>query len=132
MGQYDNVDFSQLLSLSDEEVVTHSSVTDVRLASGRVIALVTLDNGMDHTRPNTLGPKTLMEFDDVLIDLASRASRGEIQGVAVTGKPYFLAAGADLSRVADIPSKAVARKLAELGHRALGRSRTRRSLVRIH
>ncbi len=123
MGQYDKVDFSELLELSDEEVVTHSSVTDVHLASGRILALVTLDNGMDHTRPNTLGPRTLMELDDVLVALADRASRGEIHGVAVTGKPYFLAAGADLSRVADIPSKAVARKLAELGHRALGRLR---------
>jgi len=63
----------------------------------------------------------MMEFDGVLVELAARASRGEIHGVAVTGKPYFLAAGADLSRVADIPSKAIARKLAELGHRSLGR-----------
>ncbi len=121
MGQYDNIDFSELLALSDEEVVTHSYVRDVRFESGRVVALVTLDNNLDHTRPNTLGPRTLMEFDNVLVELAERASRGEIHGVAVTGKPYFLAAGADLSRVADIPSKAVARKLAELGHRALGR-----------
>ena len=121
MGQYDNIDFSELLALSDEEVVTHSYVRDVRFDSGRVVALVTLDNNLDHTRPNTLGPRTLMEFDNVLVELADRASRGEIHGVAVTGKPYFLAAGADLSRVADIPSKAVARKLAELGHRALGR-----------
>jgi len=121
MGQYDNVDFSELIALSDAEVVTHSYVRDVKLESGRVMALVTLDNDLDHTRPNTLGPRTLMELDNVLVELTNRASRGEIQGVAVTGKPYFLAAGADLSRVADIPSKAVARKLAELGHRALGR-----------
>lgn len=123
MGRYDEVDFSELLALSDEEVVTHSSVTDIILASGRVLALVTLDNGLDHTRPNTLGPRTLMALDDTLVLLATRAQAGEIHGVAVTGKPYFLAAGADLSRVADIPSKAVARKLAELGHRALGRLR---------
>lgn len=121
MGNYDNIDFSDLLALSSEEVVTNSSVTDVRLASGRMMALITLDNGLDHTRPNTLGPRTLMQLDDTLVALAQRVSVGEIQAVAVTGKPYFLAAGADLSRVADIPSKAVARKLAELGHRALGR-----------
>ena len=121
MGQYDTTDFRELLALSDAEVVTHSYVRDVQLDSGRLLALVTLDNGLDHTRPNTLGPRSLMELDNVLVELASRASRGEIHGVAVTGKPYFLAAGADLSRVADIPSKDVARKLAELGHRALGR-----------
>jgi 3-hydroxyacyl-CoA dehydrogenase/enoyl-CoA hydratase/carnithine racemase len=123
MGMYDNVDFSELLALSDEEVVTHSTVTDIVLASGRVLALVTLDNGLDHTRPNTLGPRTMMGLDDTLVSLSHRAHAGEIHGVAVTGKPYFLAAGADLSRVADIPSKAAARKLAELGHRALGRLR---------
>ena len=121
MGRYDDMDFTQLLALSDEEVVTHSYVRDIRLQSGRILALVTLDNDLDHTRPNTLGPRTMMEFDGALVELAARASRGEIHGVAVTGKPYFLAAGADLSRVADIPSKAIARKLAELGHRSLGR-----------
>lgn len=123
MGQYDNIDFADLLALSDEEVVTHSYVRDIHLESGRVLALVTLDNDLDHARPNTLGPRTMMQLDNVLVELAARASRGEIQAVGVTGKPYFLAAGADLSRVADIPSKAFARKLAELGHRSLGRLR---------
>lgn len=123
MGQYDKVDFSDLIKMSAEEVVTHSTVTDVRLASGRTLALVTLDNGLDHTRPNTLGPRTMLELDDTLVALAKRAKAKEIHGVAVTGKPYFLAAGADLSRVADIPSKVAARKLAELGHRSLGRLR---------
>ena len=123
MGQYDNIDFADLLALSDEEVVTRSYVRDIHLESGRVLALVTLDNDLDHTRPNTLGPRTMMQLDTVLVELADRASRGEIQAVGVTGKPYFLAAGADLSRVADIPSKAFARKLAELGHRSLGRLR---------
>ena len=60
MGQYDTVDFSELIALSDAEVVTHSYVRDVKLESGRVMALVTLDNDLDHTRPNTLGPRTLM------------------------------------------------------------------------
>ena len=123
MGQYDNIDFADLLALSDEEVVTRSYVRDIHLESGRVLALVTLDNDLVHTRPNTLGPRTMMQLDTVLVELADRASRGEIQAVGVTGKPYFLAAGADLSRVADIPSKAFARKLAELGHRSLGRLR---------
>ncbi|OUD95106.1 hypothetical protein CMMCAS05_02725 [Clavibacter michiganensis subsp. michiganensis] len=30
------------------------------LPSGGVLALVTLDNGRDHTRPSTLGPATLL------------------------------------------------------------------------
>ncbi|MGA1024408.1 MAG: 3-hydroxyacyl-CoA dehydrogenase, partial [Aquiluna sp.] len=82
---------------ADDEVVTHSYVSDVKMPSGRTIALITLDNGKDHTRPNTLGPHTLLQFAQKLDELKERAEKKEIQGVAVTGKPYFLAAGADLS-----------------------------------
>ena len=62
MTNYDNVDFSALEALAEGEVVTHSLVRDIRLASGKVLALITLDNGRDHTRPNTLGPATLLEL----------------------------------------------------------------------
>lgn len=121
MTDYDKIDFTDLLAISADEVVTHSLVRDVTLASGKILALVTLDNGIDHTRPNTLGANSLMEFDSCLQTLVARAKRGEIQGIAVTGKPYFLAAGADLSKVQDITSLEIARKLSQLGHRALGR-----------
>ena len=121
MTDYDTIDFTDLLAISPDEVVTHSFVRDVSLTSGKVLALVTLDNGKDHTRPNTLGANSLMEFDSCLQTLVARAKRGEIQGIAVTGKPYFLAAGADLSKVQDITSLEIARKLSQLGHRALGR-----------
>ena len=113
--------FDELTSLSPDEVVTHSYVRDVALASGKTIALVTLDNDRDHTRPSTLGPGTLLEFATTLDGLRMRATAGEIDGVAVTGKPFIFAAGADLSRVSDIPSRAIARQMAELGHYALGK-----------
>lgn len=121
MSQYDAIDFSDLLALSDAEVVTHSYAQDVLLPSGKVLALITLDNGMDYKRPNTLGPQSLLEFDRLLVAQSDRAAAGEIHAVAVTGKEFILAAGADLSRVSDVPSKAIAVKLAQLGHRALGR-----------
>ena len=111
----------QLLDLSADEVVTHSFVQDVPLPSGGVLALVTLDNGRDHTRPSTLGPATLTEFSATLDGLRERASRGDVAAIAVTGKPYFLAAGADLSKVSQIPSRDVGRELARLGHSALGK-----------
>ena len=113
--------FEELVAFSTDEVVTHSYVRDVALSDGGTLALITLDNGRDHTRPTTLGPATLLEFAGVLDAQKQRAAAGEIAGVAVTGKPYFLAAGADLSRVGDIPSKDAARKLAQLGHYALGK-----------
>ncbi|RUR00755.1 3-hydroxyacyl-CoA dehydrogenase NAD-binding domain-containing protein [Labedella endophytica] len=121
MNDYENIDFTPLVALSDDEVVTRSFVRDVPLSEGRVLALVTLDNGRDHTRPNTLGPATLLELRDVLDGLRERASRGEIHGVAVTGKPFILAAGADLSQVDIIPDRKTAALLPKLGHDALGR-----------
>jgi len=114
-------DFDELVSFSGDEVVTHSFVRDVPISNGRVLALVTLDNGRDHTRPNTLGPVTLLEFAAVLDEQKARAARGEIAGLAVTGKPFIFAAGADLSKVSDVPSRAIAKQLAQLGHWSLGK-----------
>src|SRR3990170_9111523 len=102
--------FDELHALSADEVVTHSYLRDVPLASGKTLAFITLDNDRDHTRPSTLGPATLFELSDLLDAQKERAQRGEIQGVALTGKPYILAAGADLSKVSDIPSKAIAKQ----------------------
>ncbi|MDH6237336.1 3-hydroxyacyl-CoA dehydrogenase NAD-binding domain-containing protein [Cryobacterium sp. CG_9.6] len=124
MTNYDSLDFSPLLELSADEVVTHSLVRDIPLSGGRVLALVTLDNGRDHTRPNTLGAVSLMEFATTMDALTARASRGEIHGVAVTGKPFILAAGADLSKVAEIPSREVGKLLSQLGHHAFGKQAT--------
>src|ERR1700712_4310959 len=99
-------DFADLkAAVGDDEVVTHSYVRDIPLASGKTLALVTLDNDRDHTRPSTLGAFTLVELLTTLEALAARAASGEIQAVAVPGKPFILAAGADLSKVGEVPSK---------------------------
>ncbi|HOA87644.1 MAG TPA: enoyl-CoA hydratase/isomerase family protein, partial [Microbacteriaceae bacterium] len=122
MTNYDAIDFSPLAALGgDDEVVTHSLVRDVTLPSGRVLALITLDNGRDHTRPNTFGPGTLTELDGVLEALTARAAAGEIHAVGLTGKQYILAAGADLSDVSRVPSRAVAKLVAQQGHFVLGK-----------
>jgi 3-hydroxyacyl-CoA dehydrogenase/enoyl-CoA hydratase/carnithine racemase len=113
--------FDELTAMSGDEVVTHSSVRDVTLASGKILALLTLDNGRDHTRPSTLGPVTMIELGEVLDAQKARAAKGEISALAITGKPFILAAGADLSKVGDIPSKAVAKQMAQLGHQTLGK-----------
>ena len=113
-------EFPLLAAAELDEVITHSHVRDIALASGRTMALITLDNGRDHTRPSTLGPATLFELGDTLEAQRDRAAKGEIDAIAVTGKPYFLAAGVDLSNVADIPDRATAAELPRLGHRVLG------------
>ncbi len=113
--------FDTLRQPATDEVVTHSYVRDIPLKSGKTLALVTLDNGKDHTRPNTLGPTSLLQFASVLDEQMTRAKAGEIQGLAVTGKPFILAAGADLSKVSEIPDRATGKEMAQLGHYALGK-----------
>jgi 3-hydroxyacyl-CoA dehydrogenase/enoyl-CoA hydratase/carnithine racemase len=109
----------QLTELSADEVVTHSYVKHVSLPSGGTLALVTLDNGKDYKRPSTLGPRTMRELSDVLDTLRAAASAGSIQAVAITGKEYCFAAGADLSQAAALPSREVAHELGALGHATL-------------
>ena len=59
-------DFRKLADLFPNETVTHSYVQDIELPpavatrqSPGTFALVTLDNGLDHSKPTTLGPNTL-------------------------------------------------------------------------
>ncbi|WP_067917700.1 3-hydroxyacyl-CoA dehydrogenase NAD-binding domain-containing protein [Actinomadura rubrobrunea] len=97
-----------------DEVVTHARVRDVQLpyGAGRA-ALITLDNGHDHTKPNTFGPRGLLELNDALDQVAGR---DDIVAVAVTGKPFIFAVGADLKGVNALKSKDEARAIARLGH----------------
>ncbi|NED94113.1 3-hydroxyacyl-CoA dehydrogenase [Phytoactinopolyspora alkaliphila] len=101
------------------EVVTHAHLRFVDLphAAGRA-ALITLDNGHDHTKPNTLGPTTLYALDRA-ID-AAYAEPG-IVALAVTGKPFILAAGADLKGFAMLNDREQAVEIARLGHRVFGK-----------
>ncbi|SJM65810.1 3-hydroxyacyl-CoA dehydrogenase NAD-binding domain-containing protein [Gulosibacter sp. 10] len=112
--------YEKLVAGVEGEVVTEAKVRDVRLASGKTLALITLDNGRDYRRPNTLGPNSLVGLGTTLETLRGRAAAGEIDAVAVTGKRFNFAAGADLSLVDQIPGPEGGRLLAELGHHALG------------
>ncbi|UPO78028.1 3-hydroxyacyl-CoA dehydrogenase NAD-binding domain-containing protein [Arthrobacter sp. Helios] len=110
-------DYQRLAGLFPNEVVTHSYVSDVELPGGAgTFALITLDNDVDHSRPTTLGPNTLLELGSVLDFLKERAGRGEIVGVGVTGKPHYLVAGADLSAVKTLAEYEDGVAMAALGH----------------
>lgn len=114
-------DFQKLAALFPDEVVTHSYVQDIELPDGAgTFALITLDNGLDHSKPTTLGPNTLVELGGVLEALRDRAAKGEIVGVGVTGKPYFLVAGADLSAVKTLKEREQGLWMAQLGHEVYG------------
>src|SRR5690606_35641153 len=82
------------------EVVTQAHVRhfDLPLGAGR-FALITLDNGHDHTKPTTLGPQSLANIDAAIDQVEKEAADGGIVGVGVTGKPFIFAVGADLKGV---------------------------------
>jgi 3-hydroxyacyl-CoA dehydrogenase/enoyl-CoA hydratase/carnithine racemase len=127
-----------VLSLDDtypDEVVTRAIVRDVDLGAlipggaipggaspggaspgSGVLALITLDNGHDHTKPNTFGPRGLLSLDAALDEIAARAGRGEIAAVGVTGKPFVFAVGADLAGAGQVGTRDQALAIARLGH----------------
>jgi enoyl-CoA hydratase/carnithine racemase len=110
-------DDSALTSVFPDEVVTRALVRDVQLPAGAgTMALITLDNGYDHTRPNTFGPAGLIALRDALQVVAGRAERGEVAAVGVTGKPFIFAAGADLAVAVLIRSRDEALAVGRLGH----------------
>ncbi len=97
-----------------DEVVTRAHVRDVDLPGGAgTLALITLDNGFDHTKPSTFGPAGLVELNEVLDQVAART---DLAAVGVTGKPFIFAVGADLKGVAVIHDHAQARIIGQLGH----------------
>jgi len=121
MTDYSKIDFTPLLAAAEGEVVTEAHVRDVQLPSGGVLALITLDNGQDHTRPNTLGPRSLESLNRAIDAQRERAAAGGIRAVAVTGKPFIFAAGADLSKVSTLANRENARLIAQYGHFVLGK-----------
>src|SRR6516225_10499705 len=102
-----------------DEVVTRAIVRDVDLGPAGLLALITLDNGHDHTKPNTFGPQGLLSLNAALDAVARRAAAGQIAAVGVTGKPFILAAGADLDGAAAATTGAGADP-AQARQRALG------------
>ncbi|QDP96638.1 3-hydroxyacyl-CoA dehydrogenase [Microlunatus elymi] len=105
---------SEAAALTDDEVITKALSRDVDLPHGAGTAvLITLDNGHDHTRPNTLGPRSLRELNNA-IDAA--LARDDIAAICITGKPFILAAGADLTGVAKLTDADQAEAITRIGH----------------
>ncbi|ASO21943.1 3-hydroxyacyl-CoA dehydrogenase/enoyl-CoA hydratase/carnithine racemase [Actinoalloteichus hoggarensis] len=110
---------SSTLSIDDlkaampDEVVTRAVTRLVRVPGlDGPIALITIDNGHDHTRPSTLGPQGLISLNEAL----DTAFAAEPAAIAVTGKPFVFAAGADLSGIGRLTAKEQADWMAETGH----------------
>ena len=98
-----------------DEVVTNAILRMVSLTPfghNGELALITLDNGADHTRPNTFGAASLQSLSNAI----DEATKSQAVAIAVTGKPFIFAAGADLSAMGFLKDKSQAIAIGDLGH----------------
>ncbi len=102
------------------EVVTRSLVRPVSVPGlAKPAALITLDNGFDHKKPNSFGPGGLASLDAAL----DEAFAADPAFVAVTGKPYVFSVGADITGFPLLRDRADGLAIGRLGHRVFRRLR---------
>ncbi|MFI6263954.1 3-hydroxyacyl-CoA dehydrogenase NAD-binding domain-containing protein [Micromonospora sp. NPDC051006] len=100
------------------EVVTRALLRQVAVPGlDRPAALITLDNGFDHTKPNTFGPAGLTSLDEAI----TAALAADPAFIAVTGKPYIFCVGADITGLPLLADRAQALEIGRLGHRVFAR-----------
>ncbi len=100
------------------EVVTKALLRLVTLPGlDRPAALITLDNGLDHTKPNTVGPGGLASLESA-IDAALGANPSF---VAITGKPYIFCVGADVTGMPLLQNRDQALEIGRYGHRVFAK-----------
>jgi 3-hydroxyacyl-CoA dehydrogenase/enoyl-CoA hydratase/carnithine racemase len=83
------------------------------------LALVTVDNGEDHTKPTVFGRSAFESGLRVVSGLES----GDWLALVITGKPFIFAAGADLNEFPRIRSREEAIAGSRAGHELFGRIR---------
>jgi 3-hydroxyacyl-CoA dehydrogenase/enoyl-CoA hydratase/carnithine racemase len=93
-------------------------VTEFKLTRAGDVALVTIDNGADWTKPTFFGQEALESLDAALREL----ERAPFSAAVITGKPFFFAAGADISEFPEI-TRERAVEGARAGHELFGRLR---------
>jgi len=113
---------TSLLPAFPDEVVTETKIHYVELPGGAgKAALLTLDNGRDHKRPNTFGPASLASLEAALEEIATR---DDLAAVCLTGKPFIFSVGADLSVFRQLTSHDQVLEIGRLGHRVFGKLAT--------
>ena len=101
-----------------QEVVTKALMRTVRVPGlDRPAALISLDNGFDHTKPNTFGPGGLANLDAAITE----ALAAQPAFIAITGKPFIFSVGADLTGVPLVQTREQALELGRAGHRIFAR-----------
>ena len=106
-----------------DEVVTRALVRYLEVPGmAGEFALITLDNGHDHTRPSTLRPgRPAVTGRGAGSRSPARSPR--VSAVGVTGKPFIFAVGADISGIGLVTDRGQALAIAAEGHRVFARLR---------
>ena len=102
-------------------MVEHATEFKLQPLATRVgpVALVTIDNGEDHTKPTVFGPAAFAAGEQVLAELEG----GDWRALVVTGKPFVFAAGADLDEFPRIHTREQALRASRAGHELFSRIR---------
>jgi 3-hydroxyacyl-CoA dehydrogenase/enoyl-CoA hydratase/carnithine racemase len=87
------------------------SATEFKLRRFGDLAVVTIDNGEDWTKPSTFGREALESLERTLDELESQ----EWAGLVLTGKPYVFAVGADIDQFPNVTPE-LARAGSRAGH----------------
>ena len=102
-----------------DEVVTLAPVRYLQLPrKAGTAALISLDNGFDHKKPNTFGPRSLHALAAALDEVSART---DLVAVCLTGKPFIFSVGADLKVFRQLEQREQVIEIGQLGHRVFGR-----------
>jgi 3-hydroxyacyl-CoA dehydrogenase/enoyl-CoA hydratase/carnithine racemase len=100
------------------EIVTKALLRFVNVPGlDKKAALITLDNGLDHKKPNSFGPGGLRSLSDAY----DRAAAADPAFIAITGKPYIFCVGADITGMPFLTRREQAVQLGELGHQVFAK-----------
>jgi 3-hydroxyacyl-CoA dehydrogenase/enoyl-CoA hydratase/carnithine racemase len=90
--------------------------TAFKLARAGDVALLTIDNGEDHTKPTFLGRAALASLERALAEL----ERADSAALVLTGKPFVFCAGADITEFPNVTPD-LARTGSRAGHELFAR-----------
>ncbi|MBU4193728.1 MAG: enoyl-CoA hydratase/isomerase family protein [Actinobacteria bacterium] len=99
-----------------EDLVTQFKVTYYDHPRAGKLAIMTMDNGADYKKPNTLGAGALESLNQAMDNLD-----GDIKGLVLTGKTFIFCVGANLMEVPEITSGGEAVETGRRGHAAFKR-----------
>jgi 3-hydroxyacyl-CoA dehydrogenase/enoyl-CoA hydratase/carnithine racemase len=100
-----------------DDVFTQFKLTyDDSPAAGR-LAILTMDNGRDYTKPNTFGEQALASLSAALDELETQT---DVKGLLLTGKHFIFAVGADLTQFEGMDAES-AREGGRRGHEVFAR-----------